>query len=182
LGRIGKVGADLSVAQNRIENWFCILSAGIIAGMMVITVADVICRRVLNYHIKGSYEYVSLLFVYLIFFGLAYAQRQDKHITIGILYDRLPRKARKPIEGVILIISFILFAAITWYSGKSALFAYYSHDTVLGVVQVITWPSRFGVPIGSGILALRFLTQIIRLVRRGELFEETAVKEEGAAV
>jgi len=180
--QMGKVGKFFLNQQIKLENWFSYISAGVIAAMMLITVADVIARRGFHESVKGSYEYVSLLFVYLIFFGLAYAQRTDAHITIGILYNRLPRKGRRYAQGVILILGFLLFATLTWYSAESAYFAYKIKDTLLGAIAVITWPSRFGVPIGSGLLALRFLTQIIRLIKRGELFEEEALKEKMEAL
>lgn len=167
--------------QIKAEEWLTLLSAGIIGAMMMITLADVVARRGFHYHVKGSYEYVYLLFVYIVFFGLAYAQRQDAHITIGVVYDRLPRKARRYVEGVTLGISFVLFAALTWFTATSAWFNFLIGDTVLGAIQVITWPSRFGVPVGLGLLALRLLVQIVRLVRRGELFEEAVVREETGA-
>ena len=171
------LGRFLSKLQIRAEECLGYISAGAIAAMTVITVADVLARRVFHGHVKGSYEYVALLFVYLIYFGLAYAQRHDAHITIGILYDRLPRKARLPIEGLLLAISFILFSALTWYTAKSAWFNYQMGDTMLGAIQVKTWPSRAGVPVGCGMFALRFLAQLIGLVKRGELYEEAGVGE-----
>lgn len=172
------LGRFLSTLQIRAEEWLSYISAVAIGFMMVITVADVVARRLFHGHVQGSYEYVALLFVYLIFFGLAYAQRQDAHITIGILYDRLPRKARLSTEGVLLVISFILFSALTWYTAKSAWVNFLLGDTLLGSIQVATWPSRVGVPLGCGMLALRLLVQIVRLVGRGELYEEAVVREE----
>ena len=171
------IGSFLSKLQIKTEEGICFISAMAIAAMMVITVADVVARRFFHYHVKGSYEYVALLFVYLIYFGLAYAQRHDAHITIGILYDRLPRKARLPIEGLLLAISFILFSALTWYTAKSAWFNYLMGDTMLGSIQVETWPSRACVPVGCGVFALRVLVQFVRLVRKGELYEEAVVGE-----
>lgn len=171
-----KLGRFLLKLQIEAEEWLSYISAGAIGAMMVITVADVVARRFFHGHVKGSYEYVSLLFVYLIFFGLAIAQRRDAHITLGILYDRLPRKVRLPIEGVTLALSFILFSALTWYTAKSAWFNFLMGDTLLGSIQIVTWPSRVGVPVGCGMLALRLLVQIVRLVRRGELYEEAVVR------
>ncbi len=171
-----RLGRFLLKLQIEAEEWLSYISAGAIGVMMVITVADVVARRLFHGHVKGSYEYVSLLFVYLIFFGLAIAQRRDAHITFGFLYDRLPRKARLPIEGVILTISFILFSVLTWYTAKSAWVNFLMGDTMLGSIQVVTWPSRVGVPVGCGMLALRLLVQIVRLVRRGELYEEAVVR------
>jgi TRAP-type C4-dicarboxylate transport system permease small subunit len=164
--------------QIEAEEWLSYISAVAIGVMMTITVADVVARRIFHGHVKGSYEYVSLLFVYLIFFGLAIAQRQDAHITFGILYDRLSRKARIPVEGVILALSFVLFSALTWYTAKSAWVNYLMGDTMLGSIQVVTWPSRVGVPVGCGMLALRLLTQIVRLLRTGELYEEAVGRKE----
>lgn len=161
----------------RAEEWLSYISAVAIGAMMVITVADVIARYVFRRHVPGSYEYVALLFVYLIFFGLAYAQRRDAHITIGILYDRLPRQARLVTEAAVLIMSFVLFSALTWYTAKSTWVNYRLGDTMLGAIQVVTWPSRVAVPIGCGALALRLMVQIARLLRRGELYEEAAVRE-----
>lgn len=164
----------------KVEDWITILAAVAIAAMMVITTTDVIARRAFDIHVKGSYEFVMLLFVYVIFFGLAYCQRQDSHITVGILYDRLTKKARRSIEGVVLVISFVLFALITWHSALSAWFNLQAGDTILGAMPVLTWPSRIGVPVGTGLLSLRLLVQIVRLVMRGELYEEVVVREESA--
>jgi TRAP-type C4-dicarboxylate transport system permease small subunit len=158
------LGRFLSKLQTSAEECLGYISALAIASMMVITVADVLVRRVFHGHV--------------IYFGLAYAQRRDAHITIGIVYDRLPRKAQLPIEGVLLSISFILFSALTWYTAKSAWFNYQMGDTMLGAIQVKTWPSRLGVPVGCGIFALRFLAQLIGLVKRGELYEEAVIGED----
>jgi TRAP-type C4-dicarboxylate transport system permease small subunit len=179
---MGKVGRFLSNLQIKVENWLSYLSAGVIASMMIITIADVVARRGFSQHVKGSYEYVALLFVYLIFFGLAYAQRTDAHITIGVLYMRLPRVARLRTQAVICIIGFGIFGTLTYFGAESALFAQKIGDTLLGAIQVITWPSRVGVPIGFGVLALRFLAQLIGIIRRGELLEETAAGERTGVV
>ena len=174
---MGRLGSLLPKLQVKAEGWLTLLAAGVVGVMMVITTTDVVARRVFGEHVKGSYEFVSLLFVYVIFFGLAYAQRQDGHITIGIVYDRLSRKARRPIEGVTLVICLVLFSLITWYSARTAWFNLLAGDTILGAMPVLTWPFRFGVPVGAGLLSLRLLTQIVRLVRRGELFEERVRRE-----
>ena len=165
---------SLASLQRRIEEGLCYVSAVAVGAMMVITVAEVGARWLFRKSVPGSYEYVSLLFVYLIFLGLTYAQRRDAHISVGIVYDRLTRRSRKIIEGVLLFASFALFAALTWYSGVSAWENYLLGDTILGAIQVETWPARAGIPIGCGMLALRLLVQLSRLLRHGELYEEAA--------
>lgn len=169
---------NLATMAIRLQNWLeellCYISALAVAAMMTITTLEVIIRAAFYRSVPGSYEYVSLLFVYLIFLGLAFSQRRDAHITIGIVYDRLPRKARQIFQGVFLLIAFAFFAAITWTSAVSTWNNYVLGDTVLGAIEVKTWWARAGVPAGCALFSLRFLTQLCCLLTSGELYEETA--------
>lgn len=163
--------------QDRVEEWLCYVSALAVAAMMLITTLEVIARALFYKSVPGSYEYVSLLFVYLIYLGLAFSQRRDAHITISVVYDHFPRKGRQIVQGVFLAVAFVFFAAITWTSAVSAWSNYVLGDTVLGAIQVQTWWARAGVPVGCALFSLRFLTQFCRLVTTGELYEETAARQ-----
>lgn len=170
-----------ATAAARLQDWLeelaCYVSALAVAVMMSITTLEVIARAAFYKSVPGSYEYVSLLFVYLIYLGLAFSQRRDAHITIGIVYDHLPRKARQIVQGTYLLVAFVFFAALTWTSAVSAWSNYSLGDTVLGAIEVTTWWARAGVPVGCALFSLRFLTQLCCLVTSGELYEETAARE-----
>ena len=135
-----------------------------VAVMMTITTVEVIARGAFYTSVPGSYEYVSLLFVYLIFLGLAFSQRRDAHIAIGIVYDRLPRKTRQIVQGVFLLVAFVFFAAITWTSAVSTWNNFVMGDTMLGAIEIHTWWARAGVPAGCALFSLRFFTQFCCLV------------------
>lgn len=163
--------------QDRLEELFCYVSALAVAFMMSITTIEVIARAGFSQSIPGSYEYVALLFVYLIYLGLAFSQRRDAHIAIGFAYDMLPRKARQVVQGSFLLVAFVFFAALTWTSAVSVWSNYVLGDTVLGAIEVKTWWARAGVPVGCALFSLRFLTQFCCLVASGELLEETAARK-----
>ena len=163
--------------QDRLEELLCYISALAVAMMMTITTLEVIVRGAFYTSVPGSYEYVSLLFVYLIFLGLAFSQRRDAHIAIGIVYDRLPRKTRQIVQGVFLLVAFVFFAAITWTSAVSTWNNYVMGDTMLGAIEIHTWWARAGVPAGCAMFPLRFLTQLCCLMTSGELYEETAERD-----
>ena len=163
--------------QDRLEELLCYISALAVAVMMTITTLEVVVRGVFYTSVPGSYEYVSLLFVYLIFLGLAFSQRRDAHIAIGIVYDRLPRKTRQIVQGVFLLVAFVFFAAITWTSAVSTWNNFVMGDTMLGAIEIHTWWARAGVPAGCALFSLRFLTQLCCLVTSGELYEETAARD-----
>lgn len=158
--------------QKWLEEIACYASALAVATMMTLTVLEVAARALFSASLPGAYEYVSLMFVYLIYLGLGYSQRQDAHITVGILYDHLPRSVKKAVEGIYLLSAFLFFSILTWTSAESAWSNYVLGDTILGIIEVKTWWARAGIPIGLALFSLRFLTQLIQLITRNELFEE----------
>ena len=165
--------ALLSV-QRHIEDILTYFSAAAVAAMMVITVADVLVRYLTPTNVPGSYEYVSLLFVLVIYLGLAYAQRENSHIAIDALYSRLPRRWRKLLQFLQLSAFLVFAAALTWYTAAVTWDNYVLGDTILGAISVVTWPSRLTISIGFLVLAFRFLIQLLNLVILDKLIEEEA--------
>ncbi|WP_270728809.1 TRAP transporter small permease [Shimia sp. Alg240-R146] len=163
--------------QEKLEEFACYASAMAVAIMMLLTVAEVGARALFTKSMPGAYEYVSLMFVYLIYLGLGYSQRRDAHITVGILYDYLPRGGRKIIQGVYLLVAFVFFAVLTWTTGVSAWTNFVMGDTVLGIIEVKTWWARAGIPVGLALFSLRFLIQFGRLITDDVLPEEGAIRE-----
>ncbi|MEX0338790.1 MAG: TRAP transporter small permease [Arenibacterium sp.] len=163
--------------QRKLEEIACYVSALAVATMMSITVLEVVARALFRISVPGSYEYVSLMFVYLIYLGLAFSQRRDAHITVGILYDHIPRGARKAIQAMYLLVACLFFAALTWTSAASAFSAYVMGDTVLGIIEVKTWWARAGIPVGLALFSLRFLVQLHNLIAQDLLLEEAAESE-----
>ena len=161
-------------AQRHIEDILSYVSAAAVAAMMVITVADVLVRYLTPTNVPGSYEYVSLLFVLVIYLGLAYAQRENSHIAIDALYSRLPRRWRKLLQFLQLSAFLVFAATLTWYSAAITWDNYVLGDTILGAIAVVTWPSRMTISIGFLVLSLRFLIQLTNLVVLDKLIEEEA--------
>ncbi len=165
--------------QSRLEEIACYVSAMAVATMMSITALEVLTRSLFKISVPGSYEYVSLLFVYLIYLGLGFSQRRDAHITVGILYDAMPRRAQKTVQAIYLLIAFLFFAALSWTSAVSAWSAYAMGDTVLGIIEVKTWWARAGIPVGLALFSLRFLIQLVQLIAQDVLLEDAAKAEAG---
>ena len=161
-------------AQRHIEDILTYVSAAAVAAMMVITIADVIVRYLTPTNVPGSYEYVSLLFVLVIYLGLAYAQRENSHIAIDALYSRLPRRYRKLLQLFQLGTFLIFAAALTWYTAAVTWDNYVFGDTILGAISVVTWPSRLTISIGFLFLSFRFLIQLLNLIILDKLIEEEA--------
>ncbi|WP_209123550.1 TRAP transporter small permease [Alkalihalobacillus sp. BA299] len=58
--------------------------------LMVVMVGIFAAARTLGYPIVGDIELVQFTMVLMIVFSLAYTEKTDSHVSITLLYDRLP--------------------------------------------------------------------------------------------
>jgi len=163
-----KIRNFLSRLQERAEDWLTIAGAVFISAMMVITAIDVTARKAFNHPLAGSYEIITLLFVTVVFLGLAYGQRRKAHINVDIFYGRFPPRVRHHLDGIVLLLSLAVMVILAWRSTINTAEAYHIGDVILGAIPIKTWPSRMVVPIGSGLMSLRLLVQIVEWARHRE--------------
>lgn len=70
-------------------------SAAVIVAIMLLTVADVTMRWLFNSPVSGAIELTEMGMVLAVFLGLSYAERRESHISVSVLVDRFPRRARR---------------------------------------------------------------------------------------
>jgi TRAP-type transport system small permease protein len=66
-----------------------------IALMMLLTTLDVVGRYFFNAPVLGAYEITEYLMLIMVFSFLAFAQSQKAHISVDIVFDRLPLLLRR---------------------------------------------------------------------------------------
>jgi TRAP-type transport system small permease protein len=86
----------------------------VLLGMVVIIVADVFLRAVLNSPIVGSTEIIQCLNVSLCFFALVWCTLLREHIKVDLLDRILPDKFKSRSEIVYYILGIGLFCVIFW--------------------------------------------------------------------
>ena len=147
-----------------------------IALMMAISTVDVVLRKFFSIPIPGSYEFVSLTFVVVVFWSLAQIQRENGHVNLDILYNKLSQRGKLYVLGVILFLSAVMFVLATLSTGRDVIWAIRSGDVIMGLINVVTWPSRLAIAIGTGFLSWRLITQFVQLIRTAELPSEDVTK------
>lgn len=65
-----------------------------VLSIMVVTVVDIAGRYFLGRPLVGAVELAESGMVLIVFFGLAVTERERRHVTIDILYNRVPATAR----------------------------------------------------------------------------------------
>lgn len=82
-------------------------------GMMAVTCVDVV-GRFFGHPIFGSVEIVTIMATLAISMGLAFTHQTGGHVGVEILIRLFPARTQTVIEICTNILSFALFALVTW--------------------------------------------------------------------
>jgi len=131
-----------------------------LATMIGLAAYQVVARNFFDTGILWGDALVRELVLWITFIGATVASRHDDHIRIDLL-ARYVRPARQ-----ILLVRFrsLFVAAVAgvfaWYSGQFVLLDY--QDGVTAFAAVPAWVCETIMPIGSAIIALRYLLHVVR--------------------
>jgi len=127
---------------------------------------DISSRAFLGRAIGGSYETGGLVMVSIIFLGFAAVQAQGKHIEIPLLVDRFSHRIQKILNLVTLLTGLVFFSFIVILTFQVTIKAYQEAWSVSGVTLIPSWPAYTAITLGSFLLCLRYVVQIVtRLIR-----------------
>jgi TRAP-type C4-dicarboxylate transport system permease small subunit len=154
--------------------------------IMVLVVADVFMRYVLNRPFSFTYDLIGLyLLAGVFFFTLSDALREHAHVGVDILLSRFPPAGRRLSEVITALTGLFVFILICKVGFERALENYEQHDVLAGAIPWPTWISAALVPFGCGVLVLRLALQLIgnglSLVTGRDLYPLPPVIEIGEA-
>lgn len=152
--------------------WFERLEEGLIAFLLaimtVITFVQVIARYVFNYSFVWALELVSFLFAWLIFLGMTYGVRVGSHIGVDALVKSLgPRAAR--VVTVLATILCIVYSVIIFVGSWRYVTKMYDVGILAQDMPVPLWVPRVVLPLGFGLLVIRFSEALYRILSGKEV-------------
>ncbi len=141
------------------------IGSGVIALMMLITVADVIGRRIFNQPIPGAMELSIFMMVIVVFFSIAYCEFRRGHIAIGLVVSRLRQSSQVIIDSLMYILFLATFGWLTWQLCLYAIDVW-RNNTVSGVLEVPTFPFIFVAAFGCALLSLVVIMHLLIFLTR----------------
>jgi TRAP-type C4-dicarboxylate transport system permease small subunit len=115
---------------NKYLNWASIIS---ITMMLFLIFLQVIFRYVLHNSLTFSEELARYLFVWTVFLCSAVVARDNGHIIVGALTERLKGKKAKYVK-IAAYISTMIFVVILFYQGlKMMKLSSFQHSPALGI-------------------------------------------------
>ena len=141
-----------------------ILVASLLAGMTLVTFMQVVARYVFNYSFVWAMELTGVLFAWLIFVGMSYGARIGAHIGIDALTRQLSARAGR-IVGIVAAASCLIYSLIMLFGSWQYVSRIYEIGILMQDMPVPTWVPRVVLPVGFGLLALRFAEILVRMLR-----------------
>lgn len=134
------------------------------ALLCVITMANVVVRYFTNISFAFTEEISVWLLVFITLVGASSAFFTDRHISVTVVVDRLPARARRVVSFIAPFATLVMFALLAWYGGRMAYddFRYEVTSPALGVPQ---WIYSAWLPALSLVIVARLVQLIARRLR-----------------
>ena len=159
----------LDQGMGKIEQGLAALGGISIFVAMLISVANILGRKLLNMPVPGYVAVMQQLVPLMSFFGIAYCQRVGNRIRMDILVGRFKGRTLWLFEWLSVLLAGLLIMALIYGSWDHALRAFTLGDTT-DDLQIPTWPVKVVVPIMLSVLLMRLVLQLLaygRALRQG---------------
>jgi len=142
-----------------------LLIAGTAALMLMAlhVIADVVGRLAFNQPVYATTEIVSFYYmVAAVCLPLAYIELRDDHITVEVLYGKLPLWMRRVVFVFSALVTALFFGLFAYQSWLDSLRATAAREVVMGNAFIEIWPSRYFLPVSFGLLVITTLLRALR--------------------
>ena len=144
--------------------------------MMLQVTLDVLGKYLLHEPLPGNETIVaSYYMVAIVFLPLAWVEVRGEAIVVELIYNLASRPLRVLMAALGTGATVVCYGFLAWFLWAPAMHAYSIGEFDAGTWNVITWPSRFLLPLGLALGALIALLQFARVVTgREPLVDDTA--------
>jgi TRAP-type C4-dicarboxylate transport system permease small subunit len=136
--------------------------------MMILTILDVVLRKLLSKSILGTVEVTEFMLVFVIFFTLALTELLNGHVKVDLVMSRFSERVQGMADMITQFICLIISLLITWstiiYSEKMRLSEEVSQDLWIPVFPVI-YVVAFGCALLCLALLIKFIEALIKVVK-----------------
>jgi C4-dicarboxylate transporter DctQ subunit len=149
---------------DRLMDVMAMLAGVILVFIMLFICLEVILRDLFNYPIVGVTQITECLLLYITFLGSAWLLREEGHVKVDILIDRLNPKAAAflgiigSVIGIIVSVILTFFGfSLTWYFYRKGLYTPTILELPLSLIIII-------IPIGSLMLIVQFIRRTCNFI------------------
>jgi len=162
-----KADVELLDKISRVLNQVLVWTAAVFLVSMILLTCTNIFLRLVWMPVRGTFELMGFFGAIVTAFALGYTQINKGHIGIDIVVNLFSAKTRKILYGINYFICMIFFAIAGWQIAKWATTLRQTGE-VTETLRIIFYPFTYGVALGSIILALVLLVDLLKVLVEGK--------------
>jgi TRAP-type C4-dicarboxylate transport system permease small subunit len=153
------------------------LLALLLGLMSIVVLCNVILRYGFNSGFTWSEEVARFLFVWMVFLGAAGALKDDEHLKVDLLVQKLPQMFRKAISAIVQLIMLYIIWLILEGSWKMTLLNTTNYSPAIGIPMSFIFSAGVMISIGMSLVVMLRLFRIF--FTEQESMQVQPVEEEG---
>lgn len=143
---------------------FALVAVAIMISMLAGT-ADVVSIRLLVRTVPGAVEFSQNLMPIIVFGSLAFVQRNQQHIRVEFLYDRLGPRGKAVLDALNALVVTVASAALTWVSWRGYQRSNAIKESGMAFPFPI-YPVKGFIVIGLSVMVLKMLIELLVSIER----------------
>lgn len=151
----------LQILNHKLEEYILVVSVSL---LVIIVVLQVFFRFVINMSFGWSEELARYLLIWIAWIAASFAVQRNAHIRVEIVKNMFGDSIKKVIELIVLVIS-LAFATILAVEGTKFMLLVKGTHQVSPSLGLGMWIVYLGVPVGATLMAIRFMQELIKIVK-----------------
>ncbi|MCP4624886.1 MAG: TRAP transporter small permease [bacterium] len=136
-----------------------------IAAIVALLVAligtiDVLTTRVLAQAVPGAFELSEAGLVLMVFLGMAIVTREESHIKVDILVNRMPKRLQLICTVFGLALTTCFLGLMTWQMGSLALKSWKINEMATGLLPFPIYPVKMAAFVGLAAATIEALRRL----------------------
>lgn len=161
-------------------NLDAIITAVTLSICVILVNCNVVMRYFLNSPIRWCEEVVTMLFVWTVFIGSAYAYRKHAHLGVDIVVNLMHGKTKAVVRDVIAVVELLVLIMLTVISAQYVKNIIWVRGVfkpqLTDMLRMPKWYSGIAVPIGFGLSTIYsvyfLLTDKLHLIKKKIVVED----------
>jgi len=148
-------------------NALLIASAAAMLLMMFHIFADVVARYFFNSPIEGTMETTTIYYMTMVaVLPWAYITQREGHIVVELFTSGLSKRHLAGLQVLVGSLTLVALLVMAWMTGVDAVAKTLIGEVrESGVTMIAQWPTRWILPVGSGMSALCVFLEMVRHFR-----------------
>lgn len=143
-----------------------VLAAVALIVMATIITLNIFGRALFHRPIMGTIEYAGVLGIVFASVAISYVEKHRRNVVMEVVSSKFPPRVKAFTDAFGLLLGLVIIGVLSWAMFGDAGYALSYGETTV-VMGVPLWPFKYIWAVGTAILCLALLYNMVQCIRRG---------------